>query len=360
MSILQSIHSSARIIIVHPRYRQARHFLSTLLHQYKWLYIRCDENLNSDVFNEGQTYEIIILDEFDRNTDEDAVSLLEFCLQRFPNSRIVLFSRHFPNLAEHQRQIAAITPVDSDLGLVDYLDEAAAIVEIFALGLGRIIVNGKERLNCADVPEAYLIFYLLEKGRVKRKLLVEAFWPSVEKHTAIRNFHTVKQQLNELLGLELIIFKSGFYQLNPEFKLVYDVANYKSLFESVQFAESPLKLLQQVQTAYTGDFLQGLKTPWARNIRHRLRHNQAEIEALMGARFAQNKLYHEASACYAFAFKNNPARDDVLWELLRLLLVLRLPKLALGFYKRYEEVLREKHGILPNQRFEELIAALSA
>lgn len=350
----------ARIIIVHPHYRQHRYLLAALLNLSNIRYLRCDETLDMAWLNDGQNYELFILDEFDRHSSETSAAVVDMLLKAYPNSRLVLFSRHLPDLPLQQRQQAIIFPVDDGLGLVDYLGQPTVVLEFFALGLGAIAVNGKRKILCSEIPEAYVLFYLLEKGRAKRKTLLEIFWPDSSAQAAIKHLHNLKQRLKELLGLELIVFKNGFYQLNPSYVIFYDVANYQRLFDAAHFASSAQPLLQQAQAAYTGDYLQGLKLPWARALRHALRRNQADVQARLAAHYAENAKVHEASAWYAFAFKHNPARDDVLWELMRLFIDLQMPNYALSFYERYEEVLRERHGISPHPRFQDLLAAAQA
>jgi DNA-binding SARP family transcriptional activator len=359
MTVWQSVGLNYRIIIIHPNFRHHRYLLSTLLSMGNALYLRFDEEgFEDDWLDNSRAFEFIILDEFDRLPETLAGEFLERVLSEHPSCRIVLFSRHLPDLAPNHRAQASIFPIDEEIGLIDYFGrQAQTIVEFFGFGSGAIAINGKRVDQWQDETQLLIVFYLLEKGRARRETLLSLFWEDISPKARIKGFHNIKTRLKELLSIELVVFRAGFYQLNPDMEIVYDVSSYQRLVNAAYFAPPSLSetLFAQAQDVYKGDFLQNSEAAWVRALRNNLCKTQAEIQTRIAQIYIEQAQEDRASAWYSFAFKHNPARDDVVMALMRLFLNVKMPCHALKLYQRHKELLREKHGISPNKRFEALL-----
>jgi DNA-binding SARP family transcriptional activator len=359
MTVWQSVGLNSRIIIIHPNFRHHRYFLSTLLSMGNALYLRFDEvGFEENWLHTSRPFELLILDEFDRLPETVAGEYLERVLNEHLSCRIVLFSRHLPDLTPNHRAQASIFPIDEEIGLIDYFGrQERTVVEFFGFGSGAIAINGKRIDLWQDEAQVLILFYLLEKGRVKRETLISLFWSDASVKAGIKGFHNIKTRLKELLRLELVVFRAGFYQLNPDMEIVYDVSSYQRLVNAAYYAPPSLSetLFAQAQDVYKGDFLRGSKAAWVRALRSNLCKTQAEIQTRLAQIYIEQAQEDRASAWYSFAFKHNPARDDVVMALMRLFLKMKMPCHALKLYQRHKELLREKHGISPNKRFEALL-----
>lgn len=352
MTIQQDLNLDTRIFIVHPHYRQPRYLLSALINLSNVLYLRFDKAAELENVQGEADYEFVILDEFDRLSHSEGQEVIERLLRQYPNSYLTLFSRHLPDLPPEQRAIAQLFPIDEEIGLIDYYQQYQTVVEFFAFGSGAMAINGKRHELDLDDSQCLLLFYLLEKERASLKTLLDLFWEDVPERTASRALHNKKTRLNDALGIDLLVFQDGFYRINPKLEIIYDVANYQRLVEAAPHAPEELsaKLFSQANQLYKGAYLQGCNKPWIKSLRHSLEEIQSDVQANLGNLYDKQAKKDIALARYSFAFKYNPAQDEVLRRLMKLFIDLGMPCHAVIFYKRYEEILRERYGIKPGEQ----------
>jgi DNA-binding SARP family transcriptional activator len=343
----------SQIVVIHPNYRQQRQLLFTLMNLSEALYLRADfrEALESNADFGGH---FLILDEFDRLSDDEAAEFLTQVLNTYPKTAIVIFSRDLPQLSEEQRNIASIFPIDEEMGLIDFYQQTNPVLEFFGFGRGAIAINGRRKEQYLRDEELELLFYLLENGRSSRDTLMKVLWNELHPKTAIKTLHNLKPHLKDVLGVDPILYHEGFYQLNPELEIIYDVDNYRKLIDKAYYAETNLSMVYfaQAHDIYKSDFFQLSHASWTIALRQNLLQTQADTQACLGQLHTRKAEKEQAATWYSFAFKANPVRDDVLRALLRLFVELKMPAYAGDFFNRYEKTLQDKYGISPSKDFE--------
>lgn len=360
MQFLTKLSQNSQIIIIHPHYRYHRYLLASLLKLGNPLYLRLDD-YESSSFAQFYHCDFIILDEFDRQPEEAGHLILDKLMAAHPQKSLVIFSRSLPKLSAEQRLQACIFPTDTKLGLIDFYQETKTVVEFFGFGMGGLAINGKRYEAALDNRQKNLIFYLLEHGRCSRNDLLCLFWPESKPHVAIKALHNLKLRLHETLGLELISFQSGFYQINPSFELIYDAKIYRQLIDLAYLTTAKLAAMYfaHAHDIYKGHYLQNCDWPWARQLRQDFLKMQADIEAHLGKYYAAQCQKEAASTWYSLAFKHNPLRDDVLSALMKLFFELEMMEHARTFFEQYRELLQTKHGITVVSNFDEYVKMLS-
>ena len=172
-------------------------------------------------------------------------------------------------------------PVDEDLMLWDYArreakpdsEENAVLLEVRALGNGRVLKDGKSVDNWDGLLPRSLFFYLVDKGMTTRNDIFATFWPNLTVREATNVFHVTKRKINEVLGTDLTEYWSGFYHISPKIELSYDVVRFSELFQdsAVASVAGTVNLLRQSVALYRDDFLTSLEMDWVENRRRELR-----------------------------------------------------------------------------------------
>jgi two-component SAPR family response regulator len=137
-----------------------------------------------------------------------------------------------------------------------------------AIGLGSPMVEqNTTRLDWDSLKALELLFYLLEhRAGVTTFEVAEALWPGKTESKASSSFHTTLYRLRKVMGGELIESANRRYYLHRNFKIDYDVDQYRQL--ALRAKET--KKLYDYQRAielYKGDYMLGFDSVWVDEIR---------------------------------------------------------------------------------------------
>jgi DNA-binding SARP family transcriptional activator len=379
---LSSLSSDFRIVVLHPNYVQQHVCFTTLLEDQGSVYVRFDgKNLNRSQLDEQLEHELqaqanqsrlegirqLILDECDRALPDAFDAFVTDLVGQMNSGRVIIVTRFPPHaLLENEklRPQMCFVPVEESLMLWDYAQrstsEKKVLLEVRALGTGRVLRDGKSVENWDGLLPRSLFFYLVDKGMTTRNDIFETFWPTLSVREATNVFHVTKRKISEVLGVDLTVYWSGFYHISPEIELSYDVVRFSELLQDSAIApiDSAIDMLRRANSLYRDDFLTSLDMDWVTNRRRELRQSYGEALITLGKFREQQGAIDEALGLYLRATTTNPHREDVALNTMKLYHRMGMPADALKVYGRLRDELQERLGVDPANHLQELAGKL--
>jgi|GEM_PF-2611446 tetratricopeptide (TPR) repeat protein len=235
----------------------------------------------------------IIVDEVDRLDRHTLVATLRE-LVNWP-ARFLLIGREIPFelllAADLKGRVQVVSPLLNDAFYTTEEDrDRRAILDVRAFGLGRVMLNGKLIESWDGILPRLLFFFFIDKGMVTRDEIFATFWRNMSVKEATNVFHVTKRKINEVLGMDLTLYRSGYYCISPDILLNYDVLEFNQKLQDAEVAEadSVEKLLLETIHLYRGDFLSSTDFPWVVQRRDEMR------QAYGGALFALGQVYRDS------------------------------------------------------------------
>lgn len=375
---LQNIDSIHRLIVLHPSFVERHLLFQHFLDVADVAYVRLSAMVNvaevSAYIDERLAEQAIrpidvkwlILDEYDQLADGLLESTLRDMLDKLPNARIVLVGRTNPlaSLEDSElKQQLYYVPADEDWLLFDYAQRSAQrpLLEVRAFGSGRVLLDGRVIDNWDGVLPRQLFFYLIDRGMVRRDDIFRAFWPKLNVREATNVFHVTKRKINEILGIDLTIYWSGFYRLSPDIELSYDVIHFTKLVQDSAVADTPQKihLLNQALKWARRHFLTSVDEDWARNRRQELLQMYQDAAMALADIHFEAERWQQALGLYARAAAYSYQREEIVFKMMRAYQQLGMFQEALQLYAWLEQELRDTLGITPNAELRQLAQQLN-
>jgi len=231
---------------------------------------------------------LLVLDEYDRSDSSDEVQRFVEKLSHFlpENCHVILNGRTLPRLPwvamiAEQRAIMIeddkiITEDFYDLGQYD--DNK---LEVYALGPGFVTLEGETVDNWEGHLPRLLFFFALDRPIITRSEICQAFWPDLDSDQAVNVFHVTKRRLHKALDTDVLIHENGYYRINNEMTIYYDVMEFVSALmasRNTDDEEEKIKAWQRIADLYRGPFLQGHNDAWIEERRKEYR--EGYVEAL--------------------------------------------------------------------------------
>jgi DNA-binding SARP family transcriptional activator len=365
--------ADVRLIFLHPNFTQQHALLSELLHD--TVYVRLSGNhLTTDELTaqiqkalDVQSARLsdvptLVLDEADRVSANHFVGMIRELLAQMPSGRIVVFSRSLPPDLLDDGELRGKThfiPAIESMMLWDYAQRDSAqgaLLEVRALGAGRVQVNGQPITAWDGILPRSLFFYLVDRGMVTRAEIFQTFWPNLNVKEATNVFHVTKRKISEVLGTDLTVYWSGFYHVSSRIQVSYDVSTFTQMAQDSAIAdlEDSIKLLEDAIALYRGDFLTALDASWVTNRRHDL--IQSYGDALIGLAKSYERVNNpqRSLVLYLRAASTNRQREDIAFNIMRLSRELGFHRDALTVYERMEDELRKSLKVAPGRQLQEL------
>lgn len=338
-----------RIIVLHPDFEHQRvvfqHFLqgeATVYMRltqprmtYTQMQVLFDVELDAQMVCEVDAparLRTLLVDECDRADASALHTWLTEMLQAYPDLRVVLAGRDLPFSllnSEYLRAHTAIIPRDDRLMLRDYTRPGGAghLLEVRALGAGQVVVNGRSVASWDGVLPRALFFYLVDRGMATRSDIFATFWPKLTTREATNVFHVTKRKINEILGIDLTVYWSGYYRLSPDITLSYDTILFSELAQQGEITQGDEAeaLLERALVLYRGAYLSTLDTDWVRRRRSELAQMHAEVLSLLGTLKEQRGDLQGALNCYIRAVRYSGEQADLLAGISRLAMQLYGP-----------------------------------
>lgn len=366
---LQSLQADIRLVVAHPNIMAQHLLLPSFLETPGTLYLRLDntplkhtelhEDLEAALKRQMpgtplKQVQQLVLDQWDMA--EALEAFVRDLLMKFAGIRIFLIGRGLPDWIredDNLRRQSCLIPLDPSHMLPDYLHHTVGkvLLEVHIFGRGQVLVNGRAIEDWGgDLPRA-LFFFLVDRGLVTRADIFQAFWPQMSIKEATNIFHVTKRKINQILGLDLTVYGSGFYRLAPHIDLVYDAALFSEAVQNSAVAsdEEAEELLVGAVDIVRGDFLTSFHeaSSWAEKRRHELKQTYCEALLSLAKLYEQKANPRKALGLYARAFAAYPQREDVAGSMMRLYQSEGMEADALDVYHRLRDGLAKELNISP-------------
>lgn len=375
---LQSLGENKRLIVVHPSFKQ-QHIIMGEFSVDATVYVRFEGN-NLPFAQLQEQFENAItaqrnstaLDNLDLVLDEcdraDPVGLDQFLLSMLANNapkRAVIFSREVPQCTitnPNLQKQTAFVPDDHSIMLWDYsqpIDEKA-LLEVRSFGEGQVLLNGRRVDNWDGVLPRALFFYLVDRGMATRDDIFDTFWPEKPVSDATNVFHVTKRKINEVLGINLTVYWSGFYRVSPEIRLSYDAVLFTQILQdsAITSPDDAIPLLTRASALYRGSFLGTLDMPWANKRRNELKEEYAEALANLALAKEEAQEKRAALGLYLQAAANVPYSDVLTQNIMRIYCEIDMPIDAINAYNRFVNDIKTDLGLAPPPQLLEFANAI--
>jgi hypothetical protein len=267
---LQAVPASQRLIFINPRFDASYIARNTFIdaaythfsgHNLDLEQAQQQLNLNGDA---------LLLDEFDTVATEAQADLLTALLDT--TQRIVIISRSVPQCLIQVPTLKAMTaflPVSEPHLFYDY-GAYDTLLEVYAMGKGHVIINGRFIQNWIGTLPHILFMFIVDRRMITRQNVFDSLWPDIDKREATNIFHVTKRKINSIIGEDIILYSDGFYRLRDDVTLAYDVATLTHAIQSSVFDQN-IAALHQAEYLYGEDFLSDFTQTWAEQRRLELR-----------------------------------------------------------------------------------------
>lgn len=249
------------------------------------------ENIYLDLQELSDEPYLLVLDEYDASENADDVQefLEDVLLNLPPNCQVIINSRTLPRLpwlglvAKNYAVILDDTHFIHENPYSYKVDkpESIATLGVKALGPGYISCNDKSVDEWEGHLPRLLLIFALERPQVTRAEICRAFWPNLDNDQAVNVFHVTKRRLHKALGFDALVHNDGYYQVNPQLDVKYDISEFTNALVKGRTSEGD-DAAQAWQTAidlYGGPFLQGHREDWIE--RQRQAYRAGYLEAIL-------------------------------------------------------------------------------
>jgi DNA-binding SARP family transcriptional activator len=237
--------------------------------------------------------------------------------------------------------------------------EADVRLEIYALGAGRFVRDGRE------VPPSKwrgrmtkeLFFYVLLHGPLARDDIGLVFWPDLPPKDMANNFHVTLYHLRQAVGDDVVVVDDGQYQIG-DIDYWFDVQAFESLTERASLLPpydwQAEDLWRRAVRLYKGPFLPEVERPWCVPQREALQETYIKALIMVGRSREARGAVEEAVAWYRRALAVDPLREDIHRAIIRCYAEAERRSDALAQYSRCEEILQQELGIEPSSETKKL------
>ncbi len=309
----------------------------------------------------------VIISAYDYARQEEVAPFIQALVPQLrEGSRLILGTRELPMHllgAPELRPRTAIIPVNPDKMMLDYVHLAdKKVLEVRALGPGRVLINGRLITHWDGVLPRTLFFYFVDRGMTTRDEIFQTFWPNLNTREATNVFHVTKRKISEILGTDLTLYWSGFYRISPELELHYDVVKFAEAVQNAAVAtdDEALVLLHNAIDLYRGPLLRTLEQTWIAQRRVELAGNYAEALAGLARLYARQHEQHNALGFFLRAAAANPQREDLVRHIMELYHKMGRPAEALEMFDRLAGELKRSLDVEPDPQTQTLAATIRA
>jgi DNA-binding SARP family transcriptional activator len=320
----------------------------------------------ADLANREQT--VFILDEYDRSdTADDIQQFIERLIGRLPEGmRFVINGRTLPRLpwvsmiAQHR----AVLIEDERLISRDFYEietQGKTKLEVAAFGPGNVFMNSK----AIDVWEGHLprllFFFALDRPIVTRSEICTAFWPELSDEQAVNVFHVTKRRLHKALDMDVLVHDDGYYRVNPEMSVHYDVMDFASALMAGRDETNKNRTAawQKAIDLYRGPFLQGHTDSWIVDRRHDYRAGYLEaLTEMASIRLGEERPEH-ALALFQRVLAEDFSRVETHERVMRLFSSLGRRSEAAAHFQRISEEFKRTGMVVPTELtslYQEIVA----
>jgi two-component SAPR family response regulator len=207
-----------------------------------------------------------------------------------------------------------------------------------------------------------VLYFLVDRRRVERDVLLETFWPHHPPGRQVANLHTAIYSLRRALGKETIRHEGTSYVLDPDHQLDYDVEQFEraaSIAENLPPGD-PRRLfaLTEAINSYHGAYLPEFTSDWALERRRDLEMRYLDLLAHHAEEALVRDQPHRALHTLRQALEIDPYRDDTNYQLLEALGRLGRRREVVEHYQTYIRLLADDLGLDPSEEIRNLYTRL--
>jgi DNA-binding SARP family transcriptional activator len=318
------------------------------------------ETFARDLSEMSDEHFLLILDEYDRSDSADDVQMfIDRLIGLLPeNCRLVLNSRTLPRLPWVSLIAQKRAALLQDEKLIDKNFYGISTtgdneLQVFALGPGYILMNGQTIDTWEGHLPRLLFFFALDRPSITRSEICQAFWPELVTDQAVNVFHVTKRRLHKALDMDVLVHDDGYYRVNPDLAIKYDVTDFVGTLMAGRNEENPNRVEAWAKAIelYRGPFLQGHNDRWI--VERRKDFQAGYLEALTEmarVRLAEERPEH-ALALFQKVLGEDNTREDIHREVMQLYARLgRRSEAAAHFQKLVEELDKNKQEPAPETR----------
>lgn len=382
LDYLERLDPTIRLVVINPNYGYQRLIFDQLIKAFDAIYVRFEGNgldethlqaqfgsalnahgVQDDMRGSGN----IVLDECDRAQPQALDRFLIDLAGRSKNRRVFIFSRLLPTFAlvdNDWRQKTCFIPYDENMMFWEYARydrQKSTLLEVRALGTGRVLLNGVPIDQWDGVLPRSLFFYLVDKGMTTRNEIFETFWPNLSVREATNVFHVTKRKISEVLGVDLTSYWSGFYHISENIQLSYDVVQFSELIQEsgVASIDGAAELLRRAAGLYRDHFLTTMDgMGWVMQRRQELHQTYGDTLVTLAKILEKQGRKEEALGLFLHASTTNRRREDVVLSAMQIYRDLGMFEDALKVYEFLKEELAAALGVAPDKPLQELAEAV--
>lgn len=246
-----------------------------------------------------------------------------------------------------------------------------ALLRVFLFGQVRILhADQPSPLKIPPAGQALLAYLLLQRHRSHpRELLAGLFWGDHSQERARSCLNTALWRLRRLLEPEaaegsFLLATLAEVGFNHESDYWLDVADFEAQTSQVTaipastMTAGDAQRLEEALRLYTGELLEGHYDDWALRERERLRRLYLNSLAHLMGYYKHRHACQEALACGQRILDQDPLREEIHRDMMRLYLENGQRALAVRQYELCREWLRRELGISPMTETQQLSAQI--
>jgi DNA-binding SARP family transcriptional activator len=214
---------------------------------------------------------VLILDEFDRCDAADDIQIfLEYLVDRLPaHCTIVFNSRTIPRISwiSILAKNRAVILDDESLVRENFYDASpknTPLLSVSAFGPGFVLLDDEPIESWEGHLPRLLFFFALDRPVITRSEICAAFWPDLAVDQAVNVFHVTKRRLHKALNMDVLVHEDGYYRMNGEIRMDYDVANFVSRIIDARESSGQARFAHYSAAAdlYQSPYLHGYADAW--------------------------------------------------------------------------------------------------
>jgi DNA-binding SARP family transcriptional activator len=234
---------------------------------------------------------------------------------------------------------------------------AAFRIRAEAFGGARVTVDGRpvQDMEWRSERSKELFFYLLHRGRPMRKEEIALeLWPDVAPKQLNSAFHTTLYRLRKAIHPQVVIQSGGGYQVNPEFDVWYDAAEFEEVRKQAEAAEPGSddwsEGLSRVVGLYRGPFASSFDSEWAEEVRRRYEEMYLSSMLALSVAALNRGDAPEAIRMAEAVISIDPLNEDATYRLMEAHARRSNLDLATRAYRRLHDAMRSELGAEPGAR----------
>lgn len=230
-----------------------------------------------------------------------------------------------------------------------------------AFGGARVSVDGRrvQEIEWRSERSKEMFFYLLHRGRPMRKEEIALeLWPEVAPKQLNNAFHTTLYRLRKAIHPQVVIQSGGGYQVNPDFEVSYDAAEFEENLRrtSGAAAGSPdwVESMGRAVGLYRGPFASSFESEWAEEARRRYEEMYLSSMLALATAALQGGDTAEAITMAEGVLAVDPLNEDAAYRLMEAHVQGGNLDFAARAYRRLHDVMRAELEAEPSSRVKQL------